>query len=281
MADKFPWRSYSPEKLQQSFNSLVLSVQKPNDFSIIPYKRVGAECTNAFFQYVRLNTPSQKKKSCVEMWGRDPGKVMDYHDKRNKDANKSDLFGTIVFMFHAPAHFSPYAAAMVYRYFGATSIFDPYAGWGDRCVAAMALGIDYTGIDSNKGLIEPFQTLIDTFSHTSKILFISGECERNLDYGSSIDVVFTSPPFWNDNSMLEKYSGSITNFDTFLKTSLFPIMDKCFAHARVVCLYINEKMYSEMVLRYRSCDEMIQFKSPTNNKRTSTRNNIIYCWILR
>ena len=55
-------------------------------------------------------------------------------------------------MNHPPAQFPPFLAGQIYKYFDATNILDPYAGWGDRCIAAMALDINYIGIDSNTHL---------------------------------------------------------------------------------------------------------------------------------
>jgi hypothetical protein len=48
-----------------------------------------------------------------------------------------------------PFQFPPYVAGMVYRYFNAKNVFDPYTGWGDRCLGEMVLGINYIGCDSN------------------------------------------------------------------------------------------------------------------------------------
>ena len=91
---------------------------------------------------------------------------------------KKDLFGTIVFMKRAPSHFSPYAAGIVYKYFNAKKVFDPYAGWGDRCLAAICLDIDYVGVDSNEKLKVPFKKLISKFNHSSNIKFISDKSEN-------------------------------------------------------------------------------------------------------
>ena len=40
----------------------------------------------------------------------------------------------------------------MYKKYDATRVLDFTAGWGARMVAAMALDIDYIGIDSNKSL---------------------------------------------------------------------------------------------------------------------------------
>lgn len=74
--------------------------------------------------------------------------------------------------------------------------------------------------------------------------------------------------------MLEKYRGADTNYSIFLRESLFPV---CFKKAKTVCLYTNEKMYISISEKFRECDTILEFNSPTNNKKHSGKTNLIYC----
>lgn len=270
----FPWREYTTEEIQNDYNRLKKRLRNDNIKFPLIYCRMGLKCTDIFFQQCRLGTPSQSKKSCIAMWEKNTSKILLTHYRRKK----GDLFGTIVFMFHAPAHFPVYVAGMVYKYFNGTKIFDPYAGWGNRCLAAMALDINYVGIDSNPDLVDPYKKLLSEYKYTSDITFISNFSE-NVDIESmKFDLVFTSPPFWNDKIMLEKYSNSETDYETFLNSSLFPVLEKCFKKGCPVCLYINKKMYKSIEKKYGSYSEILEFKSPTNNKKNYGRINTIYCW---
>ena len=76
---------------------------------------------------------------------------------------RKDAFGTWVHLARAPSHFPPAVAGRLYRLFGARSVADPFAGWGDRCIAAMALRLRYLGADSNVNLRNPY--------HASRIRF--------------------------------------------------------------------------------------------------------------
>ena len=61
------------------------------------------------------------------------------------------------------------AAAMhMYKKYKATRVLDFTAGWGARLIAAMALDIDYIGIDSNKSLKPGYDKLIALLKPYSK-----------------------------------------------------------------------------------------------------------------
>ena len=275
---EFPWRSYDKKKIQKSFYSLKKKINKDHIIFPMPYRRVGLVCTDVFFQKARLSTPSQSKPSCVDMWKKNKDKVLAYHNRRIKHRIKNDLFGTIVFMFNAPSHFSPYVSAMIYKYFNTTRVFDPYAGWGNRCLAAMACDIDYIGIDCNTDLKVPYKNLVKEYECKSNVVFISNYAE-NIDISKiRYDLVFTSPPFWNDKIMLERYKNCEINYNIFLKKSLFPVLQQCFKKSFPICLYINKKMYKDVSEKFGFSNFSIKFKSPTNNKKDSGRLNNIYCW---
>ena len=83
-------------------------------------------------------------------------------------------------------------------------IMDPSSGWGDRCIAACAIGASvYHGYDPNRNLQPGYEKLIQTLAPTSeyRIQPIPFEtAEVNPGY---YDIVLTSPPFFD----LERYTG--------------------------------------------------------------------------
>ena len=60
--------------------------------------------------------------------------------------------GSIVF-------FKSSTAKYIYKLFNAKNVLDPTAGWGGRMLAAMSLGINYTGIDTNINMKEAYKDL--------------------------------------------------------------------------------------------------------------------------
>jgi len=147
----FPWRSYNTKTLADEYVKLKrkLSLDSIDDFKVnrkitVPYCYIGNSCLDNFFQYEIMSTPSQGKISCVDFWKGNKKKIISYY---NEHSDK-DLYRVIRFFNHPPSHFPMLVAATIYKLFNSSKIFDPFAGWGDRCLAAMSLNLDYTGVDS-------------------------------------------------------------------------------------------------------------------------------------
>jgi hypothetical protein len=89
---------------------------------------------------------------------RDPAKVRFLEDlaakyKKRKQPNLQDLYSVFQLWYGTINQFRPTAAKWVYCTLGAKKgILDFSAGWGGRALAAMSLGIPYTGFDANKNL---------------------------------------------------------------------------------------------------------------------------------
>jgi 16S rRNA G966 N2-methylase RsmD len=240
----FPWKVYSTEEIHEDFVNLKL------------LKNSGNSCSNFFFQYERLNTPNINGNSAVEYFYNEKEDII----KRSEES-KRDLLSTITWLNHSPAQFSPLLACKIYKFFEATSVFDPYAGWGDRCVAAMSMDINYTGVDKNPRLTECYENMMEEYERNalhsaqrkSNVEFINDSAENyiiNLDV-SKFDLVFSSPPFYKPNGkIVEQYNETEVNYEKFMETSLIPVMNK-FKNADItICLYIPHNMYMDLKDKY-------------------------------
>ena len=95
----------------------------------------------------------------------------------------------------------------VYNRFKPKSILDFSMGWGGRLVGACALNIqNYTGIDTNKSLKEPYKKMIRLLKHlgTETNINVIFKDALSVDYSKlNYDLVLTSPPYYN----VEIYEG--------------------------------------------------------------------------
>jgi 16S rRNA G966 N2-methylase RsmD len=272
--DDFPWRVYTQQELQQEYERLKKKVKKKEKGKeVIPFSYIGFKCGNAFFQYERMHTVCNNRPSTVEYWNRKKENVTKFSLRINRD-----LFSTLNYFNHAPSNFPPVIASRIYKIFNAKNIFDPYAGWGDRCLAAMVNDIDYTGIDCNKNLEKPFEKMINFFKPKSNIKMFFEKSEniilkKSFSNKIKFDFVFTSPPFWNKHSkMQEIYSYSENDYHKFMTSSLIPIMKKLLLEKVWIALYIPENMYTLLSEFIGNCNIQIPFK--TGRVRT----DVIYCW---
>ena len=278
----FPWRKYTKLELTNEYNKLSYKLNNNEiNLSKLNLSKVGMKCSNFFFQYERLKTPSQDKISCFEFWKKNKKKIIEYYI--NNDHHSNDLFATIVFMNHAPSQFPPLLAGQIYKYFNAKNVLDPYCGWGDRAIAAMAMNINYTGIDSNGNLKSCYDKMLSYYPSKSKVEILYDKCE-NVDINKmNFDMILTSPPYWsNDLKILEEYNNSEKEYDKFMKQSLLPLISKALRKKDVwICINIPEFMYKEIKKQIRKCDKIIKFKSNINNKSKNhglSKENSIYCF---
>jgi len=159
---------------------------------------------------------------------------------------------------NAVVFFKATTAKYIYKKYGAKKVLDPTAGWGGRMLGAWALGIDYTGFDTNEALIPAYEGMVDALPDTGSNLDMNFMDCLAADYSTiDYDFVLTSPPYVN----LEVYQG-MTPFASdkvFYDKFLIPLLNKCLAHIKPggrVCFNISPKMYADLQKHgYRAADE--------------------------
>jgi hypothetical protein len=199
-------------------------------------------------------------------------KIVQYNLKENRD-----LFHTIQFMNHPPSQFPPTVALELYAKFKASVIFDPFAGWGDRCIAAMAKNLDYIGVDSNLNLKTPYKEMNKFYPHYSKVQLINKPVEKVDISKLEFDFVLTSPPFWDEhNSLVEHYSNmTCTNMYDFMENIFIPVLIQSRKIAKWSCYYIPVHMAIYLTQFDIRWDKKIHYTSMGNKKY---QNYAIYCF---
>ena len=272
----FPFRAYTDKQLHAEYDRLIAYLSKPFTVDPIPYSRIGYPCSNYFFQHARMNMDGRGKRgNAIEFYNKNKKRIDTQSTKLSRD-----IFSCINFTNHQPSQFSPMVAGRLYLHFQAGSVLDIYAGWGDRCLAAMALDIDYVGIDSNPELVDAYDKMIDKYPHQGDVRFISGKCE-DVDIeslmGSSEYIIFTSPPFFEKvgakTKLVERYPNCETDYKTFMTNSLIPMFERC-SGAKVIAIYMSEFMYRDVCGSVGECNDVIVF----NNNNGGAKPGSVYCW---
>lgn len=277
----FPWKKYSKDDLDKDFNKLKEYIDKHKLKNNIKKVHLGQKVSNNFFQYERFDTPAQNKISCVNFWKLKQDYIIYKYVHR-----KQHYQNTIQFLNHCPSQFPPSIAGLFYKHYEAKSVFDPYAGWGDRCIAAMALDIDYIGCESNIKLKKPYKDLIRHFksTHIPKVYFDKSENVIKKNKNKKFDLAFTSPPFWDkDGKMLEVYNKSSKDYEIFLHNSLIPVFKYCMQNCKYVCFHLPPNMYKDLLKYFKPANRKIVFTTSRNSKsntHSKEYNNNIYCWVM-
>lgn len=266
----FPYRKYSVDELLEEYEKL----RNYQPDKTLRRKNIGYKCSNAFFQYERMNTPAGRRISNIDYWVKNKTNLIKYY-KQLKD--KRDIYGIIQFLNHSPAQFPLNISIDIYSRFKATKILDPFAGWGDRCLAAMAKNIDYTGIDSNKNLKVAYQEMNNFYPHESQIKFINKPVEKVVISDIDFDFVLTSPPFWDKRKVLnEKYSNMpYFEYEAFMDNVFIPTILNCAQKAKWSCYYIPIHMAKYVSKKIKIKWNKVLTYSSMGNKKYQEYN--IYC----
>jgi len=206
--------------------------------------------------------------------------------------------GSIVF-------FKSSTAKYIYKKFNAKNVLDPTAGWGGRMLAAMSLGINYTGYDTNKNMREAYFNMmymdknIDRLSmgsstegyynikphlspSTHKMKMYWKNC---LDADFSIqpyDLVLTSPPY--GNMELYEHMNPWKNDEAYFTEFLVPLMNKLFTEIKCpICINISPRIYHKLTSSLnnygiRACDEEIDLRQQLGKQYKTKSQDFIYVW---
>ncbi|CAB4241638.1 DNA methylase N-4/N-6 [uncultured Caudovirales phage] len=193
--------------------------------------------------------------------------------------------------------FKATTAKYLYQKYNATKVLDPTAGWGGRMLGAWALGIDYTGIDTNVEMMPAYADMMsflnaETGSLTA--LFTDAGSKLDMIWDSCLDVdfskldydfVLTSPPYVN----LEIYEHmkEWDNDQAFYTSFFIPLWQRCVDNIKpggTVCFNISPKMYADALAHgLTPCDEEEDLKQQMGQKSESLKTgkkkqDKIYVW---
>ena len=230
-----------------------------------------------FFEFIVIIDEFKKKKFIQYM--------LHYYDtvkNKNKTKNEYIVMKEVYnICISAINIIRPLVYMEIYTKYNPTSILDFCAGWGGAAVACAALNIPkYIGIEINKSLKEPYESLITYLKEKSNTQFnIFFEDALNIDYSNlSYDLVFTSPPYY----FIQKYENNIeyTSKKEMDEQFYKPIFSKTYNGLQKggyyiinVCKEVYDNVLKQM---FGEADETYPYKK---SKRQNDYNEIVYVWL--
>ena len=175
----------------------------------------------------------------------------------------------------------------VYSKYKPHHVLDFCAGWGGASVAAVALNIpNYTGIEINKNLKEPYNSLVSFLKQQSKTkgnintnINMIFDDALNVDYNSiTYDLVFTSPPYY----FIQKYENN-TEYKTkkdMDENFYIPIFTKTYNGLQVGGHYIInvcKEIYDNVLVKL--LGEATEIYPYKKQKRQNNYKEIVYVWV--
>jgi tRNA G10 N-methylase Trm11 len=127
------------------------------------------------------------------------------------------------------------------------TMLDPSAGWGDRLITAMALGIGhYIGFDPNRKMYPIYEKITDDLKESSNTATTFYATRFKKIPGFTVDIVLTSPPFYD----YELYNGTEADvkvpYKQWLRELYTPYIKDAIDMLRFggwFCIYIDNVKY--------------------------------------
>ena len=222
-------------------------------------------------------------------------KLIDSARKRNRGGRTAagNVFECFRINLGSIVMFKSTTAKYLYKKYNAKSVLDPTAGWGGRMLGAWALGIDYTGIDTNTNMKPAYDKMTEYLSSYNQFNNPLFEQENNTDlkmiWDSALDVdfskidydfVLTSPPYVNLEiyEHMDKWSSD----EAFYKEFFIPLWQKSVDNIKKgghVCFNISPKMYDDAVEHgLQPCDDEEDLKQQLGQQTGKKKQDKIYIW---
>mgnify|MGYP001333111964 CR=1 FL=1 len=301
----FPYRGITKSEAIREF----LRLKKLAKGNINPRSTVGNGLIDYGTEKARRKT-KYRNRSFIEQWNNKTRrkKVIGFAKRlKKKDPNKSVLTAmrsAIDLQWGSVNTMRAAAAIQMYKKYKATRVLDFTAGWGARMVAAMALDIDYIGIDSNKSLKPGYDKLISLLKPytKSKIRMIYKEAQKvNMSKLGKFDYVFTSPPYeyleayehmknYESSGKIKQPSSSqkikMSDSAKFYDDFLVPTLKNAYKNLPVgkyICLNMPDIMYDKIKKRWKGVTkkEAYNIVKRTGGKWGSENRRgkeLIFCW---
>ena len=183
--------------------------------------------------------------------------------------------------------FKSTTAKYLYQKYNATSVLDPTAGWGGRMLGAWALGIDYTGIDTNTNMKPAYDSMIKVLDNKTPAIFEQPKLEMiwqsalDVDFSKlDYDFVLTSPPYVN----LEIYEHMEPweSDEKFYTEFFIPLWQKCIDNIKqggTICSNISPKKYDDAVsFGLPKCDDQEDLKQQLGQQTGKKNQDKNYIW---
>jgi len=189
-----------------------------------------------------------------------------------EEVNSKILRMCIALRKYISSQFRPSTAKTIIELFGAKSILDFSAGWGDRLSGFLASNaFKYYGIDPNSNVHNGYKQQIKTFSTPEKTIVLYDDCAENVIIDDEVDLIFTSPPYFN----IERYTHDskqsfkrYKNVNSWLNNFLFKAIDNAWKKLKIggyMVINISD-VYSNHTIN-KLCDPMNDYIALYGNSK--------------
>lgn len=247
-------RDITEEEAKQNYAEL----KELNCSAIGKHDRAGLATLDYFFLHHRIKAKTRRHVSFhnslkdAALMNYINGKIQKIRGVNTTRLNKTELLRTRYSLFQlyygSINQFRPTEAKRLYCTLKPkVGVLDFSAGWGGRCLGAMAYGIPYVGIDANKNMKSSYKRMIETLEPGAKVQMVFQPSET-VDFSKfKYDLIFTSPPYF----MMEEYEKmpQYGSKDAFIEKFFRPVVESAWKHLKspgYMALNMPKEMYDSV-----------------------------------
>ncbi len=225
---------------------------------ITNFSRTGLACLDYFFLHHRIKAKTRRH---ISFYNATKDKaIMKYLNEKSKKVRSKNFsqltrkdklrarYNLFQLYYGSINQFRPAEAKRLYcRLEPKVGILDFSAGWGGRCLAAIAYGVPYIGIDANTNLKKSYEQMINALDASTKVRLLFQPSET-VDFSKyNYDLVFTSPPYF----MIEEYERmpQYGSKEGFLDKFFRPVVTNVWKHLQspgYMALNMPKEMYDSV-----------------------------------
>jgi hypothetical protein len=172
------------------------------------------------------------------------------------------------------------------------TLFDPCAGWGGRLLGTVAAGWNYVACEPNKETFDNLTRLIEFLDVQDKVRIHNIPVEEfHFSSLTAVDVVLTSPPYFNLEVYTSENNQSYNKYSDYTKWRdcwLFPLIEQCLNWKPRISAWnvmnmgkldlVNDVHQIHMDNGY-LIKSTVGFQSPLNNMRTLKNKDVTHIFV--
>lgn len=226
--------TYTNEKLKKDWKELCSWTT--NEEHINSTSRVGMKLCEHFFPNF-YNIENNKGQSFANMWtAKNLEKILIWNRKSHSTPYLSELKRGIYFCcgLTKSTMYRPQMARLLCLNYKPSIVLDPCAGWGGRMLGVVSTGANYIAFEPNTETFTQLNKLAEFLGIQDKVRLICDDALNMDNYDIPIvDMVLTSPPYFDVEIYTKQDTQSITNtptYESWVQNFLDPLIEKCNNH---------------------------------------------------
>ena len=207
---------YTDEKLLQDWEKL--KKWKTTDDYISSTNRIGMKLCEHFFPNF-YDIANSRGQSFHSLWKKDNlVKILRWNRNSHSTPYLSELKRGIYFCCGMPKStmYRPQMSKMICDRYSPQIVLDPCMGWGGRLLGAVASGAHYIGFDPNTETFNNLTRMVKFLGIEDQVTLIHDDAMNMAKYNlPMVDLIITSPPYFDLEVYTNEATQSITNTATY------------------------------------------------------------------